>query len=151
RQILSWNGSNGIAFQYNNLTAAQQSAITLGDASASADRVNFLRGDRTNEINSAGTGEFRRRTGVLSDIVDSSPVWVGAPGAPYTTTWLDRINAAASLPENTSGAQSYPGYASAALNRTQVVYVGANDGLVHGFRSGVYNSSSGNCSTTPSA
>ncbi|HTT43985.1 MAG TPA: PilC/PilY family type IV pilus protein [Steroidobacteraceae bacterium] len=151
RQIITWNGSGGVPFQYNNLSAAEQTAITLDDASATADRVNFLRGDRTNEINSAGAGEFRRRTGVLSDIVDSSPVWVGAPGAPYTTTWHDRINVAASLPENSSGAQTYPGYASAALNRTQVVYVGANDGLLHGFRSGVYNSSQGSCATTPSS
>ena len=112
---------------------------------------NFLRGDRTNEINSAGTGEFRRRTGVLGDIVDSSPTWVGAPGAPYTANWMDRLNASASLPEDGSTAQTYPAYASAQLNRTQVVYVGANDGLLHGFRSGTYNSSSGTCATTPSA
>ena len=113
--------------------------------------MNFLRGDRTNEINSAGTGEFRRRTGVLGDIVDSSPTWVGAPGAPYTANWMDRLNASASLPEAGSSAQTYPAYASAQLNRTQVVYVGANDGLLHGFRSGTYNSSSGTCATTPSA
>ena len=151
RQILTWNGSSGVAFQYGNLTAAQQSAIDAGDGSSTPDRVNFLRGDRTNEINSAGTGEFRRRTGVLGDIVDSSPTWVGAPGAPYTANWTDRLNASATPFEGASGAQTYPAYASAQLNRTQMVYVGANDGLLHGFRSGTYNSSSGSCATTPSA
>jgi type IV pilus assembly protein PilY1 len=151
RQILTWNGSSGVAFQYGNLTAAQQSAIDAGDGSSTPDRVNFLRGDRTNEINSAGTGEFRRRTGVLGDIVDSSPTWVGAPGAPYTANWTDRLNGTATPPEDSSTAQTYPAYASAQLNRTQMVYVGANDGLLHGFRSGTYNSSSGSCATTPSA
>ncbi len=151
RQILTWNGSSGVAFQYGNLTAAQQSAVDAGDGSSTPDRVNFLRGDRSNEINSAGTGEFRRRTGVLGDIVNSSPTWVGSPGAPYTATWADRLNASATPPENGSTAQTYPAYASAQFNRTQVVYVGANDGLLHGFRSGTYNSSVGTCATTPSA
>ena len=56
RQILTWNGGAGVAFQYGNLTAAQQSAMDAGDGSSTPDRVNFLRGDRTNEINSAGHG-----------------------------------------------------------------------------------------------
>jgi type IV pilus assembly protein PilY1 len=158
RQIITWDGTAGagIPLQYNSLNAAQQAAIDLGDGAYSApytaaDRVNYLRGDRTNEINSAGVGEFRRRTSVLADIIDSSPAWVGAPGAPYAVNWKDRINSAATPQENTSGAQTYAAYISAELNRQQVVYVGANDGLLHAFRSGTYNSSSGNCATTPSA
>ena len=50
---------------------------------STADRVNFLRGDRTCEVNSSGVGEFRRRTSVLADVMDSSPIWVGVPSAPY--------------------------------------------------------------------
>ena len=122
-----------------------------GMAPPPPERVNFLRGDRTNEINTAGVGEFRRRTGVLGDIIDSSPTWVGAPGAPYTANWTDRLQCGPPPREAASGAQTYPAYASAQLNRTKMVYVGANDGLLHGFRSGSYNSSSGTCATTPSA
>ena len=48
--------------------------------------LHYLRGVRTNEINSAGSGEFRARTGVLGDIVDSSPTWVGPPQCAYTAT-----------------------------------------------------------------
>ena len=98
RVILSWNGSQGIPFEYTSLSAAQKAALDLGDTSGSPalsslscptspsptgyavqDRVNYLRGDRSCEINSSGVGLFRRRTSVLADIIDSSPTWVGAP------------------------------------------------------------------------
>src|SRR5579863_10186513 len=86
RQIITWNGSAGVGFEYGNLTTAQQTAIDLGDNSGSpalntlncpitgnnyttADRVNFLRGDRSCEISTTGAGEFRRRSGVLADIM----------------------------------------------------------------------------------
>jgi type IV pilus assembly protein PilY1 len=179
RVILSWNGSAGIPFEWGNLTTGangQQAALNAGDTSGSPalssltcpvadpvtgaaagaayqtqDRLDFLRGDRACEINSAGTGLFRRRTSVLADIIDSSPTWVGAPDAPYAAVWSDRINSADPLPEN-SAAVSYPGWATAAAeaNRQQVVYVGANDGLLHGFRSGVYNTAdAASCAANP--
>jgi type IV pilus assembly protein PilY1 len=161
RVILSWNGSAGIPFEYANLTLAQQTALTLGDLATAAcnsttgyavqDRLNYLRGARTCEINSASVGLYRRRTSVLADIIDSSPTWVGAPDAPYPAVWTDRINSSDPLPEN-SAAVSYPSWATAAAeaNRQQVVYVGANDGLLHGFRSGVYNpADAASCAANP--
>jgi type IV pilus assembly protein PilY1 len=160
RQIITWSGSGGIPFQYASLTAAQQAALDMGDGTpgfpalnSPADRLSYLRGDRSNEINSAGAGEFRRRTTVLADIIDSSPAWVGAPGSPYAVNWNDRTQTLATMPENTAGAQSYAAYITAQVNRQQVVYVGANDGLLHAFRSGTYNSNGngGQCATTPSA
>ncbi|HSY05549.1 MAG TPA: PilC/PilY family type IV pilus protein [Steroidobacteraceae bacterium] len=173
RQILSWNGTTGVAFEYSSLSAAQQAAIDLGDTSGSPalssascavtppgapsaaywnqDRVNYLRGDRSCEVNSAGVGLFRRRSSVLADIMDSSPIWVGAPGAPYPAVWSDRLVASDPLPEN-AAPQSYPSWATAAnqANRTQVVYVGANDGMLHGFRSGYFNpASAAGCASNP--
>ena len=167
RQILTWNGTTGVSFEYNSLTAAQQATIDLGDNSGSPalntlscpitgnnytpqDRLNFLRGDRSCEISTTGAGEFRRRSSVLADVMDSSPIWVGSPSAPYQQTWNDRINSSDPLPENGSGAQSYPTFVSDNQLRTQMVYVGANDGMVHGFRSGAFNSSLGSC-TNPAA
>jgi type IV pilus assembly protein PilY1 len=159
RSVLTWSGTSGVPFEWANLSAAQQNALDAGDSSGSPalntlscpnngspvayavqDRLNFLRGDRTCEINSSGVGLFRRRSSVLADIVDSSPTWVGAPDLSYPTTWSDRINSSDPLPENsaTSG-NTYPAYVTAQQNRTQVVYVGADDGLLHGFRSGTYN------------
>ena len=153
RNILTWSGSGGTAFEYNSLTAAQQTALTAGDvttaqcnsttAYAAADRTNYLRGDRSCEISTTGVGLFRRRSSVLSDIMDSSPIWVGAPDAPYVSVWADRLNPSDPLPENSATAQSYSQFVTAQENRQQVVYVGANDGLVHGFRSGTYNATTG--------
>jgi type IV pilus assembly protein PilY1 len=161
RQMLTWSGSAGIPFEYGNLTTTQQQAIDLGDVAtascnattlyATADRVNYLRGARTCEVSTTGVGEFRRRSSVLADIMDSSPVWVGAPNAPYSAVWNDRLNSSDALPENSAGQSSYAAFATAQQNRQQVVYVGANDGLVHGFRSGTFNASSGACSSNPIA
>jgi type IV pilus assembly protein PilY1 len=163
RSILSWSGTAGVPFEWANMNATQQAALTAGDTSgtpalssqscpnggspvayATQDRLNFLRGDRTCEINSSGTGLFRRRTSVLADIVDSSPTWIGAPYLPYPLTWIDKINSNDPLPENSAGSSNtYPAFETAQANREQVVYVGANDGLLHGFRSGTYNTSTG--------
>jgi type IV pilus assembly protein PilY1 len=162
RQIITWNGTTGVAFKYSNLTAAQDSTIDAGDTPppggtqacnsstpyTTSDRMNYLRGDRTCEINSLGAGEFRRRSSVLGDIMDSSPIWVGVPQAPYTVHWSDRINASDALPENAATAQTYPAYSQMNQTRTQVVYVGGNDGMLHGFRSGYFNSASASCTTS---
>ena len=163
RAILTWNGSSGVPFQYGNLASSQQAVIDAGDvataacsttaAYSTADRVNYLRGDQSCEISTTGVGEFRRRTDLLADIVDSSPVWVGAPNAPYSVMWNDRLNGSDPLPENSSASASYASYATAQQNRQQVVYVGADDGLLHGFRSGTFNASAstaaGPCASNP--
>ncbi len=144
RTILSWNGSQGIPFRFGNLTSSpgggQRQTINFGDATPyNANRVNFLRGDRTNEIDVNGVGLFRSRVdNILGDVVDSSPVWVGPPIDPYVATWGDRLYAAA-MPENAVGAQTYPQFTTAEQTRLNVVYVGSNDGLLHGFRSGSYD------------
>ena len=154
RTILTWNGSQGIPFQYASLTSSpsggQQAIITSGDVStqncnattayAANDRVAYLRGDRTCEINSSGVGLFRARQSVLADVVDSSPTWVGPPDAPYTGPWRDRLYpTTASIPESGTGAQTYAQYITAYQTRLNVVYVGADDGLLHGFRTGSYD------------
>jgi type IV pilus assembly protein PilY1 len=156
RTILSWNGTTGIPFAYTSLSTAQQAAITAGDLSTSAcnattgytdaDRVNYLSGDRSCEINSASIGLYRRRSSVLGDVMDSSPTWVGAPDAPYPAIWSDKLNPNDPLSENqASSSNTYPSFVDANQYRTQVVYVGANDGLLHGFRSGYFNLQNAAC------
>ena len=102
-------------------------------------RLFFLRGSRTNEVNTAGVGLYRSRASILGDIVDSSPTWVGPPISPYTATWTDNLQSGDSMVENT-GTQTYLQYVSAELSRLNVVYVGANDGFLHGFRAGSLDS-----------
>ena len=142
RTILSWNGAQGIPFEWGSLTAAEQAALDTGDASPiNTNRLNYLRGVRTNELNSRGVGLYRARTSVLGDIIDSSPTWVGAPSAGYPTLWRDKLNLSAVMPENAGSATPYSSFASGYQTRTNVVYAGANDGLLHGFRSGSFDSS----------
>ena len=101
--------------------------------------MNWLRGDRSNEQGqSTGTGKLRLRTSVLGDIVNSSPVWVGAPSASYANQFNDALYGS-STPENASGAQTYGTYVQNNATRTNVVYSGSNDGFLHGFRTGSSN------------
>ncbi|HSY07179.1 MAG TPA: PilC/PilY family type IV pilus protein [Steroidobacteraceae bacterium] len=143
RTILSWNGSQGIAFRFPNLTAGpagQQATLDQGDLPLpyNANRLNFLRGDRSNEQNILGVGLYRARTSVLGDIVDSSPAWVGPASSPYGIIFTDKIGTSPGFPENAG--QSYAAFKTAgAQTRTNVVYAGANDGLLHGFRTGSYS------------
>ena len=135
RTLLTWNGAQGIPFQWTNLTTAQRSALTAGDATATSDRLAYLRGDRTKEITTSGTGTFRTRTGVLGDIQNSSPTWVGPPSTNYPDTWRDRLT-------GTQGVETgYSTFRSTYATRPHVVYAGANDGWLHGFRAGASDAS----------
>jgi type IV pilus assembly protein PilY1 len=138
RTILTYNGSTGIPLQFASLPTAMQNSIDAGDTPPNnANRVNFLRGDRSNEQNALGVGQFRQRAGILGDIINSSPTWVGGPGVNYPLSWSDRISAGGAFPENAG--PTYAAFATTNGTRLNVVYSGANDGLVHGFRSGSYN------------
>lgn len=169
RVIFSANYPSGqgaaspIAFEWASLSPAAQAALTTGDPSPivapnyPGSRLDYLRGNRgttavpLEQVPTSTTtfnGIYRDRVSVLGDIVDSSPTWVGPPLAGYSNAWSDLIHATGDpYPENSG--ESYGAFAgtSAATGtqpvenqRTNVVYVGANDGMLHGFRSGNYNS-----------
>lgn len=146
RSILTWNGTTGIPFQWSSLTSAQQTALTAGDSSASSARLAYLRGDRSYEYSNGGS--YRSRDSVLGDIINSSPTWVGGPSSPYNGPWVDSLYAKASAPET---AGSYASFTTKYGQRQNVVYVGANDGMLHGFRSGSYDANGKfvNNATTP--
>jgi len=148
RTILSWNGSAGIAFQWASLSGYEQTAIDRGDASNPTpppfpySRLTYLRGDRSNEQTPTSSvtevGTFRDRVSVLGDIIDSSPTWIGAPKAPYPATWFDKLNATGDTFAENAG-QTFAAFAAANQTRTDVVYAGANDGMLHAFRSGYFD------------
>jgi len=100
------SGTAGIPFEWPGSTGihhAEESVLDAGDATPiNANRLSYLRGDQTNEIDPSGAGIFRARNGILSDIVDSSPVWVGAPNSPYALTMKDRFVTNDSMPENSA-------------------------------------------------
>ncbi len=84
-----------------------------------ADRVAWLRGDSVEG--------FRERALPLGDIVHSTPQLVGAPVTRYRDDW------GPDAPEN---AQPYSGFGRLHADRRRVVYVGANDGMLHAFDAG---------------
>ena len=116
RKIITWNGTGGVAFRWASITAGQQTQI------GTTDKLNWLRGDPSKEQRNGGTLRNRldSSTGlktILGDMIDSNPWFVGAPGAGYSTI-------------------SYPGYQAfrnTYLTRSPVIYIGANDGMLHGF------------------
>jgi len=113
--------SRNINFAKNGVLTAFNQTNLAGTAlaSASTNQVNYLRGERTNE--GAAAPSLRVRTGVMGDIVNSQPVYVGAPNA--------RLYVGASF----AGATGYAGFAAARATRTPTIYVGANDGMLHAF------------------
>lgn len=135
RTLLTWNGSSnaGVTLNYANLNTSQQQALgSATSATNAASFVSYLKGDRSNEITTSGTGMFRTRDSVLGDIINSSPTWVGGPSSPYLENWVDQLYPSKTQLEGTSYAQ----FASTNATRTNMVYVGSNDGFLHGFRAG---------------
>ena len=101
-------------------TALDKNATSVTDGYGEW-RLKFLRGDSTKEArNCTGTclPQFRNRTVTpLGDIVNSSPFYVAAPTAGY----YDDMESVA-----------YSGFKSTYRDRTPVIYVGGNDGMLHG-------------------
>ena len=127
RVIITHDGSDGIPFQWTDLSTAQKDDLrtnpaggTDADAIATA-RLDYLRGDRSDE----GTGNFfRERLSLLGDLVNSGPVFVGAP----SLTWPD------TAPFPTSAGARYSDFKNGPASlRDGIVYAGANDGMLHAF------------------
>ena len=114
RFIATWDTTgtpSGTPFRWADLTAAQKTALNKDSAgttdSRGSERVDFVRG-------TTGISGFRPRvTGILGDIVHSSPIYVAAPPRAYSGT--------------------YETFKTANASRTPVIYVGANDGMLHAF------------------
>lgn len=110
------------AFTWANLNSSEKTALE------SANIVNYLKGDRANE---KPTGTLRQRVSLLGDIAHSSPVYVGAPqNRNYQRYGWD-------------GASTYTAFLAAKKNRAPMVYVGANDGMLHGFDANPSSSTKG--------
>ena len=116
--------TTGLAFKtLADLSATQQADLNMGPSAADGQgqaRIDYLRGSNANE--SQGL-LFRNRTNVLGDIVHSNPVYVGEPQSNHPDA--DPFGSAAAR---------YSTFKSAYEDRDGIVYVGANDGMLHGFR-----------------
>ncbi|MDY7574239.1 pilus assembly protein [Actimicrobium sp. CCI2.3] len=125
RVILTYNGltdnanlgQGGIAFEWGVLPPAYQLALNTNSGSVNdglgEQRLNWIRGDQSLEGTALGT--FRtRNTSLLGDVVNSNPQFVGKPSGGYP------------------GAD-YADFIARQTSRLPMVYVGSNDGMLHGF------------------
>lgn len=74
-----------------------------------ADRVDFIRGDRSLEAT-----KFRKRNSRMGDIINSGAAYSGVPTQRYNSS-------------------AYLTFYNTNKNRTKAVFVGANDGMLHAF------------------
>ena len=128
RLILTQDGTGvnngGGLFRWADLTTAQKDSLRAGLTGTAAEidaaaqqRLNYLRGDDSQEV--AKGGSLRDRPGSkLGDIINSAPIYSGAPMFPY--------------PDTLESAK-YSFFQGKYAGRAPMLYVGANDGMLHGF------------------
>ena len=98
--------------QWSSLTTTQQAAAV------GTNLINFLRGQTGYEdraINLVGAVDnrlYRYREATLGDVLESQPIFIGAPVFSYTDA-------------------GYDAFKTAQASRPGTVYVGANDGMLH--------------------
>jgi len=111
--------------QYPNLGDGTGSTVDQRTAAAGANLVNFLRGQRGKEGFSSGPPAtntsinklYRSRAHILGDIISAQPVFIRTPYAEYTDA-------------------GYIDFRNAQSSRTPMVYVAANDGMLHAIKAG---------------
>ena len=77
-----------------------------------SDVLNYLRGSSAQEVRNGG--KFRNRSHILGDIVDSNPAYIGASNEGIQ-------------------ASSYISFAASTATRPPILYIGADDGMLHAF------------------
>jgi type IV pilus assembly protein PilY1 len=141
RNVYTYGTSTTPTQAFNTLSTlnnADQCALNKGAWTGSAcvggdgygqKRIDYLRGDRTNEA-AGSTPQFRTRSSLLGAIIDSQPTYVGSPSGNYSDSWP------AGSPEMATGAQTYSAFVKAVNGRPPIIYAAANDGMLHAFSSG---------------
>jgi type IV pilus assembly protein PilY1 len=114
--FISTNGNNN--FRYLGLNVPTEAA----------DLVNYIRGKdksgwRSRLVNIPGDGTDTSKYWVLGDIVHSSPLVVSPPNKSYDTV---------------NGDDTYSAFRQKYQRRRQMIYAGANDGMLHAFNAGVW-------------
>ena len=135
RAIFVNDGSGTLAdFQWNNLSTAQKQALAGGNEDLGKDTVRYLRGDTSldgmpiahPDSDDGDDPKWRMRAelngaqrNVLGMVVHGTPTFIGAPED-------IRKQLASTL-------DGYEAFQKAHENRPTVLYVAANDGMVHAF------------------
>lgn len=125
-----------IDFDTTDVGSSNYGFFDVADATTADNVVNFVRGvevsgyrSRTVDYDGDGTTEILR----LGDIVNSTPTVVAAPAEAFDTLYADN---------------SYSTFRSHYANRRQVVYLGANDGMIHAINGGFFDAANLTFSTS---
>ena len=103
-------------------------AVASVTGNLTADEVNHIRGDRSEE--GPNSNDLRERNSLLGDIVHSGPAFEGVPQwIGYPLIWKDNLYPGTTGPES----DYFANFRNPYFNRRPMVYVGANDGMLHGF------------------
>lgn len=111
--------------------------LDVADDATAKNVINYVRGLDVVGYRSRTlkwSGSALDRVWRLGDIVHSTPAIVGRPSAGYDTQYSD---------------DSYLEFRQYYANRRNMVYVGANDGMLHAFNAGFFDASSYTYSTVP--
>ncbi len=121
RKVFTWANAMGKVFNYANLDSEDQNVFANAAAAYSGvsatQLVDYISGGP--ELD-----QFRHRANPLGDFVNSAPQFL-KEGEDEAYLFLPLAEAAAK--------SSYPAYLAAKKSRSAMVYVGANDGMLHAF------------------
>lgn len=121
RKIYTFAGTSGVEFLWANLSTTQKNYLINGETDAAGQaRLGWIRG--VNDATTNSTYALRNREKILGDIVNSDPAYAGTENLRY-----DRLS-------SDLGGSSYTTYYNnKKKSRREMLYVGANDGMLHGF------------------
>ena len=124
RNIFTFDGSNRFEFTYASLNAQGLVSRLTANSAKAEDLINYLRGDSTFE-GTEGTSYRARPDGKLGDIVNSPPLLV-SDGEDASYDFLK--------PPASGGTRgNYRQFLLDKKKRKGLVFVGANDGMLHAF------------------
>lgn len=118
-------------FSLSGSTATDHGYLGLASGATEAsveNLINFIRGQEglpNSRSRSIYDGDGNATKYLIGDIVHSTPAIVAKPAAGYHLTYRDR---------------TYREFAEHYRTRRNVIYVGANDGMLHAFNAGFFNS-----------
>lgn len=114
RNIVTYTGSEGVDFRWDSLSPEQRQELADGDNQLGQSRLDWLRGREVPGL--------RERKTPLGDIVNSNPVFAGRNSLRFDQ-----------LPADLGGPDYAAFVADKKSGRKEVLYVNANDGMLHAF------------------
>jgi len=128
RQIITNDGnSTGYAFTWTALPASVRTTAFGGTDAIAEARLNWLRGSRVDEAPSGYRFRKRNSNSIMGPVVSSNPTVTSPPNADFF---------GAAFP-------GYGAFVTANKNRKSIVWVGAGDGMLHGFNAAANASEGG--------